>query len=150
MIEIERKFLVDTSKLPPLNLEDGQRIVQTYLKSNDGIDLRLRIKGDIGYITVKKEISNRSRKEIETLVEVDFVEELIHTFELKKIEKTRFKIAFVEKTWEIDFFEGKHEGLVLAEIELNQENEDFEKPSWMIKEVTHDKRYYNTFLFDQL
>ena len=150
MIEIERKFLVNPTEILALNRGEGKNIVQSYLKEKSGIELRLRIMRDEGFLTVKKAISERSRHELETKVDASFIENLLEVFELKKLEKTRYSIVYKNKLWEIDFFKGKHEGLVLAEIELNDEHEVFELPPWIEKEVTNDKKYYNSYLFELL
>lgn len=150
MIEIERKYLIKPTEILTLKRGRGKNIVQSYLKEKSGIELRLRIMEDEGFLTVKKSISQRSRHELETKVDSSFIKNLLKTFNLKKLEKTRYSIVYKNKLWEIDFFKGKHEGLVLAEIELNDENEVFELPSWIEKEVTNDKRYYNSYLFELL
>ena len=150
MMEIERKYLINPTDILTLKKGEGKNIVQSYLKEKSGIELRLRIMGNEGFLTVKKVISERSRHELETKVDASFIKNLLEIFDLKKLEKTRYSIVHKNNLWEIDFFKGKHEGLVLAEIELNDENEVFELPPWIEKEVTNDQTYYNSYLFELL
>lgn len=144
--EIERKFLVkgdfkaDSFK--------ATRITQGYLSSVPERTVRVRIKGDKGYITIKGKgnDSGASRYEWEKEIPVDEVKELLNLCEPGVIDKTRYLVKSGEHTFEVDEFYGENEGLVMAEVELKDENENFVKPDWLGKEVTGDVKYYNSML----
>ena len=147
MIEIERKFLV-TSAAFKKEAFSQKRIKQGYLSSIPERSVRIRIKEDKAYITIKG-ISNEtgmSRFEWEKEIPVAEGEQLLLLCENGVIDKTRFEIKIGNHVYEVDEFYGKNEGLVIAEIELEAENETFEKPTWLGKEVTNDNRYYNSNL----
>lgn len=144
--EIERKFLVngDFKK----DAVKQTRITQGYLSSVPERTVRVRIKGDKGYITIKGigNDSGASRFEWEKEIPVADVENLLKICEPGIIDKTRYIIPAGERKFEVDEFYGENEGLVVAEIELGSEDEKFERPSWLGKEVTGDARYYNSML----
>lgn len=147
MIEIERKFLV--SHLSFLSLATKKnRIVQGYLNSNPERTVRVRIKGNKGFLTIKGKgnESGTTRMEWEKEISLQEAEQLLTLCEKGIIEKTCYEIPVGNHTFEVDLFAGDHEGLVLAEIELESENEDFTKPDWLAEEVTGDERYYNAYL----
>jgi adenylate cyclase len=147
MIEIERKFLV-TSEAFKKEAFAQNRIAQGYLSSVPERTVRVRIKGDKGFLTIKS-ISNEtglSRFEWEKEIRVDEAKELLKLCEKGVIDKTRFEVKMGNHVFEIDEFYGENEGLIMAEIELKSETENFEKPSWLGKEVTNDNRYYNSYL----
>lgn len=144
--EIEKKFLVKG------NFKDlaasATRIVQGYLSSVPERTVRVRIKGDKGYITIKGigNVSGATRYEWEKEIPVKEVEELLKICEPGVIDKTRYNVKAGNHTFEVDEFYGENQGLVVAEIELASENESFEKPDWLGEEVTGDKKYYNSML----
>lgn len=145
-VEIERKFLVcGDFKTDSCN---SQRIVQGYICSEKERTVRVRIRGDKGFLTIKG-ISNEkgtTRFEFEKEITLEEAEELLKLCEPGIIDKTRFLVPHNSKMWEVDEFYGDNAGLVMAEIELNSENEKFDKPEWLGEEVTGDKRYYNSML----
>lgn len=144
--EIERKFLV---KGEFKNLASkSTRIVQGYLSSVPERTVRVRIKGDKGYITIKGigNASGASRYEWEKEIQVNEVEELLKICEPGVIDKTRHLVKVGEHTFEVDEFFGENQGLVLAEIELTSESEAFQKPNWLGEEVTGDTKYFNSML----
>ncbi|QKG80763.1 CYTH domain-containing protein [Tenuifilum thalassicum] len=145
-MEIERKFLVDKKAWEELAKPEGIRIIQGYLSTNPSKTIRVRVISDKAFMTIKGETKGISREEVEFEIPINKANELIEKFCNNVIEKTRFLIDFKGKTWEVDKFEGNNAGLLLAEIELNSENEDFEIPSWILTEVTSDYRYYNSYL----
>jgi adenylate cyclase len=110
--------------------------------------VRVRIKGDKGFITVKgiSSDSGMSRFEWEKEIPIDEAENLLKLCEKGIIDKIRFNVKIGNHTFEVDEFHGENEGLIIAEIELNSENEVFERPNWLGEEVTNDKRYYNSYL----
>jgi adenylate cyclase len=145
-LEIERKFLVEGEFR---QFADAQtRIVQGYLSSVPKRTVRVRVKGEQGFITVKGigNESGASRFEWEKEIPVPEVEELLKLCEPGVIDKTRFLIKAGKHTFEVDEFHGDNQGLVIAEVELGSESEAFEKPSWLGPEVTGDVRYYNAML----
>lgn len=146
MQEIERKFLVkNTNFLKDLN---GFKIVQGYLSSDPERNVRIRIKGNQAFLTIKgmSNESGTSRFEWEKEIEVKEAQRLLRLCLPGVIDKTRFEIPVGAHTYEVDVFEGENKGLIIAEIELENENESFEKPDWLGKEVTGDVRYYNSYL----
>lgn len=147
MIEIERKFLV-TSKAFKTEAFSQNKIAQGYLSSVPERTVRVRIKGDKGFVTVKgiSSDSGMSRFEWEKEIPVDEAENLLKLCEKGIIDKIRFNVKIGNHTFEVDEFYGENEGLIIAEIELNSENEVFERPNWLEEEVTNDKRYYNSYL----
>jgi adenylate cyclase len=147
MIEIERKFLVKSNDFKQQAFIHN-KIAQGYLSSVPERTVRVRIKGEKGFITIKgiSQQSGMSRFEWENEIPLEEALELLKLCEKGKIEKTRYEIKLGNHIYEVDEFYGENEGLLLAEIELNSENETFEKPDWLGDEVTNDKRYYNAYL----
>ena len=146
MQEIERKFLVKGDFMPFVN--KSTRIVQGYLSSVPERTVRVRIKGDKGFLTVKGigNDSGASRFEFEKEITVDEAAELLKICEPGVIDKVRHLVKVEPYTFEIDEFHGENEGLTVAEIELADENAVFDRPKWLGEEVTGDKRYYNSML----
>jgi len=147
MIEIEKKFLVLNDSFKEAAFTQNH-IAQGYLSSAPERTVRVRIKGDKGYLTIKG-ISNdtgMSRFEWEKEIPVDEAEKLLLLCEAGLIDKTRFEVKTGSHIIEIDEFYGENQGLIMAEIELKSETESFEKPIWLGEEVTNDKRYYNAYL----
>lgn len=150
MIEIERKFLV-TSDAYKSEAFKQSRIVQGFLNTHKERTVRVRIQGDKGFITIKGISSSDglSRFEWEKEISVIECENLLKLCEKGSVEKIRYEVKLGTHIFEVDEFYGNNEGLVIAEIELSNETEAFEKPSWLGKEVTGDKRYYNSQLSKQ-
>ncbi len=148
-IEIERKFLVKG----PYKEEayEATRITQGYISSATGRTVRVRIRGDKGYLTIKgaSNAGGTSRYEWEKEIPVEEARELMLLCEPGIIDKTRHLIKCGELTFEVDEFHGENEGLTLAEIELPDEDTPFERPAWLGEEVTGDRRYYNSMLKQQ-
>ena len=147
MIEIERKYLVTSLAFKDDAFAQNE-IAQGYLNSNPERTVRIRVKGEKGFITIKG-ISNESgasRMEWEKEIPVDEAKILLKLCEKGAIEKTRYEVKSGNHIIEIDVFHGDNEGLIMAEIELENENETIEKPQWLGKEVTGDERYYNAYL----
>lgn len=145
MIEIERKFLVnDTSFLE--DYSRSNRIVQGYLSSHPERTVRVRIKGDRGFLTIKGKSEGFSRYEWEHEINIEEAEKLLQLCEKGVIDKIRYDVIVGIHVYEVDVFYGENEGLIIAEIELDNENESFEKPNWLGNEVTEDIKYYNSYL----
>jgi len=147
MLEIERKFLV-LSEVFKTEAFKKTKIIQGFLNTHKERTVRIRINGDIAFITVKG-ISNSkgtTRLEWQKEIPVSEAEKLLTLCEPNLIEKTRYEVKVNNHIFEVDEFYGENEGLIIAEIELISENETFTKPEWLGKEVTGDVRYYNSLL----
>jgi CYTH domain-containing protein len=144
--EIERKFLVSGEFRQ--DSPESYRIMQGYICSDPDRTVRVRVRGDKGFLTIKGRGSEDglSRYEWEKEIPVSEAFELMALCASGVIDKTRYLVPFGKHTYEVDVFHGANEGLVLAEIELSDEQEAFEKPSWLGEEVTGDVRYYNSML----
>ncbi len=144
--EIERKFLVKGDYKKETFKET--RITQGYLSSVPERTVRVRVKGDKGFITIKGKgsVSGASRYEWEKEIPVAEVNELLELCEPGIIDKTRSLVKAGEHTFEVDEFYGENEGLTVAEVELSSEDEAFVKPEWLGEEVTGDVKYYNSML----
>lgn len=147
MIEIERKFLVKNNAFIAES-STSFTIAQGYLSSVPERTVRIRIKGDKGFLTIKgkSSASGASRLEWEKEISVEEAKLLLPLCEKGVIQKTRYEVVSGNHIIEIDVFEGENAGLVLAEIELSDENESYLKPDWLGEEVTQDERYYNAYL----
>ncbi len=147
MIEIERKFLVLSEAFKKEAITQ-KRIVQGFLNTDPLRTVRVRIKGEVGFLTIKGKSNNTgtSRFEWEKQIDVKDAQELLKLCESGVLEKTRYEIPVGKHTFEVDEFYGENEGLVVAEVELATENEAFEKPLWLGDEVTGDVKYYNSQL----
>ena len=146
-VEIERKFLIksDAFKTEAFN---SYHIKQGFLNSHPERTVRVRIKKDKGILTVKGKSSSDglTRFEWEKEIALDEAESLLKLCEKGIIDKTRYEVKAGSHIFEIDEFYGENEGLIIAEVELNSENESFEKPDWLGEEVTGDIKYYNSNL----
>jgi adenylate cyclase len=147
-VEIERKFLIEKDLWYALKKPSGVFIQQAYLVNERDKVIRIRVTDSSGYLTIKGPTVNATRSEFEFPIPKMEAIQIMDQFTRFRIEKTRYKIEFEGKTWEIDEFWGDNEGLIVAEIELKSENEQFTKPSWIGMEVTEDHRYYNSWLSD--
>lgn len=147
MIEIERKFLVVSEAFKSL-AHSKHLIAQGYLNSNPERTVRVRILGESGFLTIKGKGNETGMTRFEWETEISLLEAkpLLALCEQGVIHKTRYEVNVGKHTYEVDVFSEDNEGLVIAEIELNAENEDFEKPDWLGLEVTNDPRYYNAYL----
>lgn len=147
MIEIERKFLVSAQTYKKEAISKHQ-IQQGFLNTHKKRTVRIRISDDTGYLTIKgkSDLSGLSRFEWEKEIKLSDAVALLKICEKGVIEKTRYKIAVGKHVFEVDEFHGDNLGLVVVEVELNSEDEKFEKPDWLGKEVTGDIKYYNSQL----
>jgi adenylate cyclase len=147
-IEIECKFLVDHDKWHNLDKPEGKHYRQGYVFSDETRTVRIRIAGEHGYITLKGGKQGKmSRSEFEYDIPVADAEEMLNTLTQNGTEKMRYRIpAGGDFTWEVDEFLGDNAGLIIAEIELTNEDDEFKKPDWIAGEVTDDHRYANSSL----
>ena len=144
--EIERKFLVVSDSWRPV-ADSGTRFRQGYLIGAEKASVRIRIEGEEANINIKSATLGVRRQEYEYAIPLAEAEEMLDTLcEKPQIEKTRYLVTVGNHTWEIDVFAGENEGLVVAEVELNSEDEAFELPDWAGREVSDDTRYYNVCL----
>jgi len=148
-LEIERKFLVNPDFQKALS--GGIFIRQGYLATSEITTVRVRIKGDLGYFSVKgpPDESGMVRLEFEYEIPLADAQTIIDTFCGNRVlEKVRYVIRIGEHDWEVDVFHGRNAGLILAEVELNAVDEPLKYPEWIGYEVTGDDRYYNRTLID--
>lgn len=145
--EIERKFLTKAGWRPS---GESSRIAQGYLSRVPGRTVRVRLRGERGYLTVKgrNDESGIARQEFEYEIPPQDAEALLRLCEPGIIEKERFLLPAAEQghVWEVDVFHGENEGLIVAEIELARPDEPFARPDWLAEEVTGDVRFYNSSL----
>lgn len=145
-VEIERKFLV-VGEAWLSDVTQRTHIVQGYLAATDTLTLRVRIKGERAYLTLKGTSTNISRSEFE--YEVPLADARAMLDQLAQgpvIDKVRHLVPVGDHTWEVDVFAGDNAGLVMAEVELASEGEAFVTPAWAGREVSDDARYYNVNL----
>jgi len=144
--EIERKFLVKGDFKP--FVKKSMRIVQGYLSSAPERTVRVRIKGEKGFLTIKGigSESGASRYEWEKEIDTADVENLLKICEPGVIDKSRHLVEVGNHTYEVDEFYAENQGLIVAEVELGSEDEAFDKPDWLGEEVTGDVKYYNSML----
>ncbi|MGL4882272.1 MAG: CYTH domain-containing protein [Waterburya sp.] len=151
--EIERKYLVNQvawheykAELANTSLALGIKYCQGYLPTQDETTVRLRIIGDRGYLTIKSKTIGITRSEFEYSIPVEDAQEMIDTLCLKPlIEKIRYKINHGDLIWEVDEFLGDNAGLIIAEIELKNEQQQVDLPHWIEREV-NDQKYFNSSL----
>lgn len=145
-LEIERKFLVHKDKWDSLTKPKKDFYRQGYLFSDSNKTIRIRQTNDKGYITIKGESIGLTRPEFEYEIPREDAEQLLNKFCVFELIKVRYKIVYKNKVWEVDEFLGDNLGLIVAEIELEHEDEQFEMPDWIANEVTGNQKYYNSIL----
>ena len=141
--EIERKFLVTGDAWRE---SEATYYCQGYLNRDPNRTVRVRIAGDQAFMTIKSITTNMTRKEYEYSIPLEDAKEMLELCERPLIAKYRRLVEFKGMTWEVDEFLDENEGLVVAEIELESETQEFELPEWTGKEVTDDHRYFNSRL----
>ncbi len=155
-IETEKKFLVKDDEYKAQAVK-SYRIRQGYLAHDSGRTVRVRIRDDKGFLTIKgPSIIPGSRPEWEKEISLQEAEDLFALCKPGSVDKTRWIVpadsfaslgmTSTPRCFEVDEFHGENDGLVMAEIELGSPDEPFERPSWLGKEVTDDRRYYNGYL----
>lgn len=148
--EIERKFLVKDTSFRKMSFSRSH-IVQGYICSARGRTVRVRIRDEKGYLTIKgpSNVAGTSRYEWEHGLPLSDAEELMKLCEPGMIDKVRYLVQSGNHVFEVDEFHGENEGLIVAEIELASENEPFEHPPFLGEEVTGQVKYYNSFLMKE-
>lgn len=149
MNEIERKFLVNNLIEEALIGLTPKRIQQGYLLNSEEKTVRVRTKGEKGYLTIKGKTTGISRSEYEYEIPIQEAEAMLHSFCPSTLIKDRYELNHKNHLWEIDVFHGKLSGLIVAEIELQDEHEHFEKPNWLKEEVSYDPSYFNAKLIER-
>ena len=144
--EIERKFLIDQQKWDNLNKPEGKLFRQGYLLTDKAKTIRVRATESKGFLTIKGQTIGATRLEYEYEIPVTEATELLDNFAVSELSKTRYEIKFNDKLWEVDVFSGDNLGLIVAEIELESEDETFDLPDWVSTEVTEEAKYYNSNL----
>ena len=149
--EIERKYLVKQAewrshKQLQCHLNLGQKYCQGYIPTANDTTVRVRTVGDRGYLTIKSKVVGHTRAEYEYAIPVKDAWEMLDNLCMKPlIEKFRYKIPVDRLTWEVDEFINENEGLIIAEVELEREDQQIELPDWIDKQV-NDKKYFNSYL----
>lgn len=148
MVEIERKFLVDDPLHPVLSARHSFHIFQGYIFNDPARTVRLRIGEGKGFLTIKGASSDEGTTRLEWEIEIPLLQAkaLMPLCLPGIIQKTRHHVFEQQQLFEVDVFEGSHAGLVIAEIELKNSKDKIQLPAWIGKEVTGDKRYYNSYL----
>ena len=145
-LEIERKFLVDAKKLVKLKLSGGERIAQGYLSTEPNKIVRVRIRKNRGFLTIKSANIGIVRQEFEYEIPLADAEEILKLCAPNTLTKIRYKVDYAGHIWEVDIFDGRHKGLILAEVEINSLDEFVKIPDWVGEEVSHNPRYFNSNL----
>ena len=144
--EIERKFLVDHNEWKKIEKPAGQLYRQGYLLTDPNKTIRVRLTDTSAYLTLKGLSIGATRPEYEYEIPLADAKELLDRFSVSELSKIRYKINYKNKIWEIDEFLDDNNGLIVAEIELKNEEESFDLPGWIDKEVTGEEKYYNSNL----
>ncbi len=143
-LEIERKFLVDEAQWNAIKPKKGKHILQGYLSKEIESTVRVRVKEGIGFLTIKGKNTGAKRAEFEYEIPLEDAREMLSSMCDKYIDKVRYEVNLMGKTWEVDEFSSPQKGLILAEVELNTVDEQVTLPEWIKKEVTDDPSYYNS------
>ncbi|HSN50262.1 MAG TPA: CYTH domain-containing protein [Bacteroidales bacterium] len=145
-IETEHKYLVRKDLWYAIRKPAGVPILQGYILADPAKTVRVRIYGDLAFLTIKGPSVEASREEYEYPIPMEDARSLLKKFSEDLIDKVRYRFEFQGRTWEVDEFFGENEGLIIAEIELQSREEEYGKPAWLGEEVTGDPRYYNSYL----
>ena len=145
-LEIERKYLVINDKWKE-NILSESVLKQGYIANQPNATVRVRIAGEVAYLNIKSATTGITREEFEYQIPLSDAEQILEQVaEHPFIDKTRYKVQWGSHVWDLDLFAGENQGLIMAEVELNSEDESFELPPWAGKEVFGDPRYYNASL----
>lgn len=144
--EIERKYLINHKKWQVAQKTGGQLYIQGYLLTDPEKTIRVRLTNTNAFLTIKGLTDGATRPEYEYEIPMNDAKELLDNFSTSALSKTRYKIYYNGKLWEVDEYLGDNTGLIIAEIELKSEDEIFDLPGWIDKEVTGIKKYYNSSL----
>lgn len=143
---LKRKFLINKEKWQQLSKPFGILIRQGYLSTDPERTMRVRIAGQEAFLTIKGKTQGASRSEFEYAIPHEDAKQILDDLSIATVSKVRYKLMHEGKLWEVDEFLDDNEGLMVAEIELQNENEYFEKPDWVEEEVTTEEKYFNANL----
>ena len=143
-IEIERKFLVNGEAWRSLG--QSIAITQGYLVGNDQATVRVRVAGDMAYLTVKGKVINLTRQEFEYEIPLIDAQAILKLCLPRIVTKNRYKIQMGDLIWEVDEFSGANQGLVIAEVELLTADQPISLPDWIAEEVSDNPKYFNSYL----
>lgn len=147
-IEIERKFLIKNDSWRA-SADAGRKMRQGYFAGPQRASIRVRIEGDSANINIKSAEMGVKRQEFEYPVPIADAEQMLNSLcEFPQVQKTRYRVTHQDHVWEIDIFEADNQGLIVAEVELEAEDEDFALPPWVGEEVSDQPRYYNVSLIN--
>lgn len=147
--EIEHKFLVKNDNWKSSVISETP-IEQGYLTTGGGLTVRVRVKGDAAFLTVKGPSNGTRRSEFEYAIPPEDADAILNLDGASGvISKIRYQVRAGSHTWDLDVFDGENAGLVVAEVELDTEGEDFDRPDWAGEEVTDDPRYFNSALAEK-
>ncbi len=149
MKEIEYKFLVDHAAWEALEKPEPEEIIQAYIARTDHATVRVRTKGAKAYVTLKSKTIGRTRSEFEYEVPLDEAREMMQLFTERSLRKYRYHIPHKGRVWEVDVFQDKLAGLIIAELEVNSEDESFALPDWVSHDVSDDPQYFNSVLIEK-
>lgn len=149
MKEIEYKFLVDHEAWKDCEKPEPEEIIQTYVARTETTTVRIRTKGKKAYLTLKGKTVGRTRSEYEYEIPVAEALEMMEQFTTKSLRKLRYHIPHNGRVWEVDVFQGKLEGLIIAELEVESEEESFDLPDWVTHDVSDDPQYFNSVLIEK-
>lgn len=145
-IEIERKYLVDHPKWNELNKPAGKFYRQGYLSTDENKTIRIRVTDVEAFLTIKGKSTGATRQEFEYEIPLTEAKQMLDSLSESELSKTRYNIHYKGKLWEVDVFHEANDGLIVAEIELESEDEKYELPDWVLQEVTDQAKYYNSNL----
>jgi len=145
-LEIERKYLIDHKKWDKINKPIGKLYRQGYLFTNKNKIVRVRLTDSDAYLTIKGKTNGATRDEFEYEIPLIDARQLLDNFSEGELCKTRYEVWYKDKLWEVDVFHDANDGLIVAEVELDSEDQKFDLPDWITEEVTNDPRYYNSNL----
>ena len=149
MKEIEYKFLVDHEAWEACDKPEPEEIIQAYIARTDRTTVRVRTKGSKAFITLKGKTIGRTRSEFEYEIPMHHAHEMMREFTERSLRKFRYTIAFKGRNWEVDVFQDKLDGLIIAELEVESEDASFDLPEWIGKEVSDDPQYFNSVLIEK-
>lgn len=149
MKEIEYKFLINEEVWNALEKPEPEAIVQGYIARTDQATVRVRTKGTKAYVTLKSKTVGRTRSEFEYEIPVSDALEILDLLTEKSLRKLRYNIPHKGRNWEVDVFQGALDGLIVAELEVESEDESFDLPDWVTHDVSDDPHYYNSVLIER-
>lgn len=149
MKEIEYKFLVDHEVWEQCEKPEPEEIIQAYIARTETATIRVRTKGTKAYVTLKSKTVGRTRSEFEYEIPLEEACEMMSLFTDRSLRKYRYTLEFKGRFWEVDVFKDSLEGLIIAELEVESEEESFDLPEWVTVDVSDDPQYFNSVLIEK-